>query len=112
MSGKPKVGINGFGRIGRLVLRAGLIQGKVEFVGVNDPFVDVNYMVYMFKYDSTHGKYKDDVFQQDGYLVVADQKIKIFMERDPSKIPWASVDAEYVVESSGIFTTIETASVR
>ncbi|KAG0243044.1 glyceraldehyde-3-phosphate dehydrogenase 3 [Mortierella sp. GBAus27b] len=106
-----KIGINGFGRIGRLVLRAALSKkGQVEVVAVNDPFIDLAYMVYMFKYDSTHGRYKGDVSHDDqGHLIVDGHKIKIFNEKAPSDIKWGSVSAEYVVESTGVFTTIDKA---
>ncbi|XP_076318566.1 glyceraldehyde-3-phosphate dehydrogenase 2-like [Tachypleus tridentatus] len=103
-----KVGINGFGRIGRLVLRSCLDKG-VEVVAVNDPFIDVNYMVYMFKYDSTHGRYKGEVRAEGGMLIVGEQKIHVFQEMKPSAIPWGKVGAEYVVESTGVFTTIDKA---
>lgn len=103
------VGINGFGRIGRLVLRAALDKG-VPVVAVNDPFIPVDYMVYMFKYDSTHGQYKGEIRAEDGKLVIDGQEITIFGERDPSNIDWASAGAEYVVESTGVFTTTEKAS--
>jgi len=103
------IGINGFGRIGRLVLRAALAKGA-KVVAVNDPFIDLDYMVYMFKYDSTHGQYKGSVSIANGKLVIDGQEIAVFMERDPAAIPWASVGAEYVVESTGVFTTTEKAS--
>jgi glyceraldehyde 3-phosphate dehydrogenase len=102
------VGINGFGRIGRLVLRACLEKG-VKVVAVNDPFIDVTYMVYMFKYDSTHGKFKGDVSSEGGMLVVNGQKIQVFQERDPTAIPWDKAGADYVVESTGVFTSLEKA---
>jgi len=102
------VGINGFGRIGRLVLRACLEKG-VKVVAINDPFIDVNYMVYMFKYDSTHGRFKGDVSHEGGMLIVNGQKIQVFMERDPNAIPWGSAGAEYVVESTGVFTSLDKA---
>jgi len=104
-----KVGINGFGRIGRLVLRAALEKG-VNVVAVNDPFLDVNYMVYLFKYDSTHGRYKGTVTADGQNLVVNGVKIAVFSERDPAAIPWGQSGAEVVVESTGVFTTIEKAS--
>jgi glyceraldehyde 3-phosphate dehydrogenase len=104
-----KIGINGFGRIGRLVLRAALEKGA-QVVAVNDPFIGVDYMVYLFKYDSTHGRFKGTVSADDGHLVVNGNKIAVFSERDPKTIPWASAGAEYVVESTGVFTTIEKAS--
>lgn len=104
-----KIGINGFGRIGRLVLRASIERGG-QVVAVNDPFIGLDYMVYMFKYDSTHGRFKGEVKAEDGHLVVNGNKIAVFSERDPKAIPWAKAGAEYVVESTGVFTTIEKAS--
>jgi len=102
------IGINGFGRIGRLVLRAAMAKGA-KVVAINDPFIDLDYMVYMFKYDSTHGQYKGEVAAVDGKLVVDGNTITVFSERDPSAIPWGSVGAKYVVESTGVFTTLEKA---
>lgn len=104
-----KIGINGFGRIGRLVLRASIERGG-QVVAVNDPFISLDYMVYMFKYDSTHGRFKGDVKAEDGMLVVNGNKISVFQERDPKVIPWGKAGADYVVESTGVFTTIEKAS--
>lgn len=104
-----KIGINGFGRIGRLVLRASVEKGA-QVVAVNDPFINVDYMVYLFKFDSTHGRFKGTVEAKDGYLVVNGNKISVFQERDPKNIPWGKAGAEYVVESTGVFTTIEKAS--
>jgi len=104
-----KIGINGFGRIGRLVLRAGIEKGA-EIVAVNDPFINLDYMVYMFKYDSTHGRFKGEVKAQDGMLVINGKKIHVFQERDPKAIPWSKAGAVYVVESTGVFTTIDSAS--
>ncbi|XP_011193123.1 glyceraldehyde-3-phosphate dehydrogenase [Zeugodacus cucurbitae] len=104
-----KIGINGFGRIGRLVLRAAVEKGA-QVVAVNDPFIDVNYMVYLFKFDSTHGRFKGTVAADNGALVVNGQKIVVFSERDPANINWASAGADYVVESTGVFTTIDKAS--
>ena len=101
------IGINGFGRIGRIVLRAALLRGGVNVVAINDPFIDLAYMVYMFKYDSTHGKFDGEVTSQDGDLVVNGHKIKVFTEKDPKSIPWGKVGAEYVVEATGVFTTID-----
>merc|ERR1712121_598028 len=90
-----KIGINGFGRIGRLVLRAALLKGA-EVVAINDPFIALDYMVYMFKYDSTHGVYKGEVKAEGGNLVVDGKSIKVFNEMKPENIPWASAVAEYV----------------
>lgn len=104
----PKVGINGFGRIGRLVLRAAIAKG-VEVVAVNDPFIPLDYMVYMFKYDSTHGQHKGDISVEGNQLVIDGMKINVYGERDPNAIPWKEAGAEYVVESTGVFTTTEKA---
>ena len=106
-----KIGINGFGRIGRLVFRAAVAAPeKYEIVGVNDPFVDVDYMVYMVKYDTMHGRFKGEVKAEDGKLVVNGQKVNVYAEKDPSQIPWGAIEAEYVVESTGVFCTTEKAS--
>jgi len=105
-----KVGINGFGRIGRLVLRASMKNEFVKVVAINDPFIDLDYMVYMFKYDSTHGRFDGTVENMNGKLVINGNEISVHGERDPSNIPWGSDGAEYVVESTGVFTTIDKAS--
>ena len=104
-----KVGINGFGRIGRLVMRAALDKG-VSVVAVNDPFIDLDYMVYMFKYDSTHGCFKGTVEAKDGKLVINGNAVAVFGERDPGNIQWGAHGADYVVESTGVFTTNEKAA--
>merc|ERR1712002_1362774 len=106
-----KIGINGFGRIGRLVCRAAFDHGA-EVVAVNDPFIDLDYMVYMFKYDSTHGRFKGTVEAKDGKLVINGKAVTVFNERDPANIKWSDAGAEYVVESTGVFTTIEKASLH
>ncbi|XP_060936742.1 glyceraldehyde-3-phosphate dehydrogenase [Limanda limanda] len=105
-----KVGINGFGRIGRLVTRAAFTSKKVDIVAINDPFIDLEYMVYMFKYDSTHGRFHGEVSVEGDKLVIDGHKISVFHERDPANIKWGDAGAEYVVESTGVFTTIEKAS--
>ncbi|XP_077323246.1 glyceraldehyde-3-phosphate dehydrogenase [Lithobates pipiens] len=105
-----KVGINGFGRIGRLVTRAAFASGKVDVVHINDPFIDTQYMTYMFKYDSTHGRFKGDVKAENGKLIINGKSITVTNERDPSAIKWAESGADYVVESTGVFTTTEKAS--
>uniref|UniRef100_A0AC35TVS8 Glyceraldehyde-3-phosphate dehydrogenase n=2 Tax=Rhabditophanes sp. KR3021 TaxID=114890 RepID=A0AC35TVS8_9BILA len=112
---KPSVGINGFGRIGRLVLRAAVDKDAVQVVAVNDPFITIDYMVYMFKYDSTHGRFKGEVSHDGTNLIVKKEgkgthTIKVFNCRDPAEIQWGSAGATYVVESTGVFTTIEKAS--
>lgn len=103
-----KIGINGFGRIGRLVFRAGLDRDDIEFVGVND-LISAEYMAYMLKYDTVHGRFNGTVDSTEDSLIVNGKKIKVFSEKDPSLIPWASVGADYVVESTGLFTTTEKA---
>ena len=106
-----KIGINGFGRIGRLVFRAAMAQPEVyEVVGINDPFIDLDYMVYMTKYDSMHGQFKGTLETKDGKFVVNGHPINVYGCKDPSEIPWKECGAEYVVESTGVFTTTEKAS--
>ncbi len=105
-----KIGINGFGRIGRLVFRAGLNNPNIEFVGINDPFIDPEYMVYMLRYDSVHGRYEGEVSCTADAIIVNGKEIKVFACKDPAEIPWAAVSADYVVESTGVFTTTEAAS--
>ncbi|XP_012630491.1 glyceraldehyde-3-phosphate dehydrogenase, testis-specific isoform X2 [Microcebus murinus] len=103
------VGINGFGRIGRLVLRACMEKG-IKVVAVNDPFIDPEYMVYMFKYDSTHGRYKGNVEHRNGKLVVDNQEIAVFQCKTPKEIPWKSVGNPYVVEATGVYLSLEAVS--
>ena len=105
------IAINGFGRIGRLVLRAAIAKGA-EVVAVNDPFIPLDYMVYMFKYDSTHGRFNGEVSEDGKFLYINGAKITVFGERDPANIDWASAGAEYIVESTGVFTTLEKANVH
>jgi glyceraldehyde 3-phosphate dehydrogenase len=107
-----KIGINGFGRIGRLAFQAALENKEVEIKGINDPFIDLEYMVYMLKYDSTHGKFYGEVSvdNENNMLIVEGQKIKVFAEKDPAAINWASCGAEYILECTGLFTTTEKAS--
>jgi len=104
------IGVNGFGRIGRLVTRAALKRDDVNVMAINDPFIDLEYMVYMFKYDSTHGNFDGTVEIADGKLVINGKAITVFHCRDPSEIQWGSAGADYVVESTGVFTTTEKAS--
>jgi len=105
-----KVGINGFGRIGRIVFRNALLDKEIDIVAINDPFIDLAYMVYMFKYDSTHGRFKGSVTSKDGKLVIEGKAITVFAEKDPANIKWGEAGAEYIVESTGVFTTIDKAS--
>jgi len=104
------IGINGFGRIGRIVFRNALELQGVKVVAINDPFIDLDYMVYMFKYDSVHGRFKGTVEARDGKLVIDGQEVTVYAERDPAAIPWGKAGAEYIVESTGVFTTIDKAS--
>jgi len=99
---KIKIGINGFGRIGRLVFRAAVDRKDVEIVGIND-LIDVDYMAYMLKYDSTHGRFNGTVSVENGSLVVNGKKIRVTAERNPADLKWGEVGAEYVVESTGLF---------
>ncbi|MBP8759764.1 MAG: type I glyceraldehyde-3-phosphate dehydrogenase [Parabacteroides sp.] len=104
-----KVGINGFGRIGRLVFRAAQSKSDVQIVGIND-LIDVDYMVYMLKYDSVHGQFDGTVEVKDGNLVVNGNVIRVTAERNPADLKWDAVGAEYVVESTGLFLTEEKAN--
>nr|CAG8631535.1 6623_t:CDS:2 [Entrophospora candida] len=99
-----------FGRIGRVVLRASLENPEVQVVGINDPFMDLDYVVYLFKYDTNYGKYKGHVEIKEGKFVVYGKEISVFSEKDPIQIPWGSIGTDYVVESSGVFTSTEKAS--
>ncbi len=101
-----KVGINGFGRIGRLVFRAGLEQGGVEFVGIND-LITPDYMAYMLKYDTVHGRFHGTVDYTENSIIVNGKEIPVFSIKNPAELPWGKVGAEYVVESTGLFLTKE-----
>jgi len=100
-----KVGINGFGRIGRLVLRAAKLNPRIQVVAINDPFIPADYMKYMFQYDTVHGRYQGTLASEDGWLIVDGKKIKVSNELDPTKIQWGEAGADYVVESTGKFLT-------
>ena len=104
-----KVGINGFGRIGRLVFRAGIDREDIEFVGINDPFMTPDYMAYMLRYDTMHGQFQGTIEYTDDAIVVNGKSVKFFACMDPKDIPWGEVGAEYVVESTGLFLTKEKA---
>ncbi|KAL9187191.1 hypothetical protein ACHAXT_010911 [Thalassiosira profunda] len=108
------IGINGFGRIGRLVMRAAANKPNVNIVAVNDPFIPVDYMEYMYKYDTVHGRCGQEVtHDKDAKTLSIDGKpIKIFGEMDPSKISWGDAGADYVIESTGVFTTTEKAAMH
>jgi len=103
---KVKVGINGFGRIGRLVFRAAMQRSDIQIVGIND-IIDVDYMAYMLRYDTVHGQFKGSVDVKDGKLVVNGQSIRVTAEKEPANLKWNEVGAEYVVESTGLFLTKE-----
>jgi len=103
-----KVGINGFGRIGRLVFRAAMKKSNVQVVGIND-LIDVEYMAYMLRFDSVHGRFDGEVSVEDGHLVVNGNKIRVTAEKNPADLKWNEVGAEYVVESTGLFLTREKA---
>lgn len=105
---KVKIGINGFGRIGRLVFRAAQSRNDIQVVAVND-LIDVEYMAYMLKYDSAHGRFDGTVEVRDGKLVVNGNEIRVTAEKDPANLKWNEVGAEYVVESTGLFLTREKA---
>ncbi|VAI76214.1 unnamed protein product [Triticum turgidum subsp. durum] len=104
--GKIKIGINGFGRIGRLVARVALQSDDVELVAVNDPFITTEYMTYMFKYDTVHGhwKHSDIKLKDDKTLLFGEKPVTVFGVRNPEEIPWGEAGADYVVESTGVFT--------
>jgi len=101
-----KVGINGFGRIGRIVFRNALEVQGIDIVAINDPFIDLEYMVYMFKFDSVHGRFKGSIEAKDGKLVINGKPVIVYAEREPANIKWGEAGADYVIESTGVFTTI------
>ncbi|MDB4923976.1 type I glyceraldehyde-3-phosphate dehydrogenase [Mucilaginibacter sp.] len=103
-----KIGINGFGRIGRLAFRAAIERSDIEVVGIND-LVEPDYMAYMLKYDSTHGPFKGTIAVEGGHLVVNGKTIRVTAERDPANLKWGEVGAEIIIESTGLFLTIESA---
>ena len=105
-----KIGINGFGRIGNLTFQAALEKSEVEVVAINDPFLTADYMAYMVKYDTVHGKFEGEVSHTENTLIVNGKEIKVFNEMEPKNIPWGELGVEYVLECSGAFTTIEKAN--
>jgi len=104
--GKAKVGINGFGRIGRLVARVAAAHPEIEIVGVNDPFLDAEYMKYLFIHDSIHGQWTGEVAVKDDTLILGKSHAKVFSKKDPSEIPWGQLGAEIVIESTGVFLEV------
>ncbi len=105
-----KIGINGFGRIGNLAFQAALSKKEVEVIAINDPFITADYMAYMVKYDTVHGRFDGEVYAKDNILVVNGKEIKVFNEMEPKNIPWGQTGVEYVLECSGVFTTMDKAS--
>ncbi len=105
-----KAGINGFGRIGSLAFSASLDKDEIDVIAINDPFIDVDYMAYMLKHDTVHGQFKGEVYADNGELVVNGKRVKVYNEKDPLNIPWGEIGVEYVLECSGVFTTLETAN--
>lgn len=104
-----KVGINGFGRIGNLSFQAAINKKEVEVVAINDPFITADYMAYMVKYDTVHGKFEGEVSATENTLTVNGKEIKVYNEMDPKNIPWGKDGVDYVLECSGVFTTLEKA---
>ena len=104
-----KVGINGFGRIGRMVMRCCMNHPEIEIVGIND-LCPADYLAYMLKYDTMHGKFEGEIGSAENAIIVNGRSIPVFAERDPANLPWAKVGAEYVIESTGLFLTKEKAA--
>ena len=104
-----RIGINGFGRIGKLSFQAALAKEGVEVVAVNDPFIEADYMAYMTKYDTVHGRFNGEIEAKDGNLVVNGKVVKVYNEMDPHNIPWGADGVDYVLECSGVFKTLEKA---
>ncbi len=106
-----KIGINGFGRIGRLVFRAAQQFPELyEVVSVNDPFIPADYAAYMLRYDTVHGQFKGEIAAEGDNLIVNGKKVKVYSFKDPKEIPWKELGAEYIIESTGVFTSSEAAS--
>ena len=104
-----RIGINGFGRIGKLAFQAALEKGDVEVVAINDPFITADYMAYMVKYDTMHGRFNGDIKGEENILTINGEEIKVYNEMDPHNIPWGELNVDYVLECSGVFTTMEKA---
>ena len=104
-----RIGINGFGRIGKLTLQAALNKKEVEVVAINDPFIQADYMAYMLKYDTVHGRFNGDIKTEEHKIIINGKEIKVYNEMDPHNIPWGELGVEYVLECSGVFTTLEKA---
>ena len=104
-----KIGINGFGRIGKLVFQAALEKGEVDIVAINDPFITADYMAYMLKFDTVHGRFNGEIKSEENKLIVNGKSVNVYNEMDPHNIPWGQEGVEYVLECSGVFTTLEKA---
>jgi len=104
-----KIGINGFGRIGRLVFRASLDKPDIEILGINDPFMSPDYVAYMLKYDTIHGPFNGEISHDDSSITVNGKKIAFYDKKDPKDIPWGAIGAEYIADATGIFHSKETA---
>ena len=107
---KVRIGINGFGRIGRLAMRIAEERDDVEVMAVNDPQPDADYMAYLLEYDSVHGRFAKPCRAEGSTLIVGERRVETFACRSPGQIPWAETGAEYILESTGLFTTVEKAS--
>jgi len=105
-----KIGINGFGRIGRLVFRASIENPNVIVTAINDPFIDPTYMAYMLRYDTVHGRFEGDIEVKDNAIVVNGKEVKVYACMKPEEIPWSETGAEYIAEATGVFMTEDTAS--
>ena len=104
-----KIGINGFGRIGKLVFQAALEKGEVDIIAINDPFITADYMAYMLKFDTVHGRFNGEIKSEENKLIVNGKAVNVYNEMDPHNIPWGQEGVEYVLECSGVFTTLEKA---
>ena len=102
-----RLGINGFGRIGRLVFRAAVANPNAKVMSINDPFMNLDYLIYQLKYDSVHGRFNGTIKKLDDGIEVNGEKIKVFSEKDPASIPWGQSGADYICESTGVFTKRE-----
>jgi len=107
---KIRIGINGFGRIGRLAMRLAEWRNDVEIVAVNDPQLDADYMAYLLEYDSVHGRFHKTCRAENGMLTIDGRRVETFAQRNPQDLPWASCGADYILESTGVFTTVEKAA--
>jgi len=102
-----RLGVNGFGRIGRLTFRSSFTAenaAKSQVMAINDPFMDLDYLIYLLKYDSVHGRFQGTIEKCDGGIKVNGHAIKVFQETDPTKIPWGAAGADYIAEATGVFT--------